>query len=59
MVETQSPETYIGYSRAENFVSPGGAVKDEEPCLRSGRNPELDQWTSRGDWTTAKANTRR
>src|SRR6202008_2362718 len=23
-----SPETYIGYERAENFVSPGGAVPD-------------------------------
>src|SRR5580692_10368369 len=25
----QSPETYIGYNRADNFVSPGGLVPDE------------------------------
>src|SRR5262249_21353273 len=24
----RSPETYVGYARAENFTSPGGAVKD-------------------------------
>ena len=26
--DAQSPETYVGYMRAENFVSPGGAVAD-------------------------------
>ena len=25
----QSPETYIGYQRAENFVSPGGFAQDQ------------------------------
>src|SRR5208283_4929310 len=28
MKDVQSPETYIGYDRAENFVSPGGSVHD-------------------------------
>ena len=25
--EVKSPETYIGYNRADNFVSPGGACR--------------------------------
>ena len=24
----QSPETYVGYERGENFISPGGVVRD-------------------------------
>lgn len=27
--DMQSPETYIGYERAENFASPGGAAEDK------------------------------
>lgn len=50
MTETQSPETYIGYSRAENFVSPGGAVKDRSHVYES-ETPKLDQWALTGDWT--------
>jgi cytochrome c biogenesis protein CcdA/thiol-disulfide isomerase/thioredoxin len=50
MIETQSPETYIGYSRAENFVSPGGAVKDQSHVY-STESPKLDQWSLAGDWT--------
>ena len=26
--EVKSPETYLGYSRAANFTSPGGAMRD-------------------------------
>ncbi len=50
MTETQSPETYIGYSRAANFVSPGGAVKDESHDYALA-TPKLDQWSLGGDWT--------
>ena len=46
MSEVRSPETYLGYERAENFVSPGGAVADVPhaytaavPRLMSGRSP--------------------
>ena len=28
MADVKSPETYIGYMRADNFASPGGAVSD-------------------------------
>ena len=53
MTETQSPETYIGYSRAENFVSPGGAVKDESHVYVT-EAPKLDQWSLGGDWTVGE-----
>jgi cytochrome c biogenesis protein CcdA/thiol-disulfide isomerase/thioredoxin len=50
LIETESPETYIGYGRAENFVSPGGAVKDQSH-LYAAETPKLDQWSLAGDWT--------
>jgi cytochrome c biogenesis protein CcdA/thiol-disulfide isomerase/thioredoxin len=50
MIETQSPETYIGYSRAENFISPGGAVKDASHVYAT-EAARLDQWSLGGDWT--------
>jgi hypothetical protein len=50
MSESQSPETYIGYARAENFVSPGGAVKDDSHVYAT-EAPKLDQWSLAGDWT--------
>ena len=31
-----SPETYVGYGRAEHFVSPGGAVQDRRHSYTSG-----------------------
>ena len=53
MTETRSPETYIGYSRAKNFVSPGGAVKDVSH-LYSTEAPRVDQWSLGGDWTVGE-----
>jgi cytochrome c biogenesis protein CcdA/thiol-disulfide isomerase/thioredoxin len=53
MTETQSPETYIGYSRAENFISPGGVVKDESHIYAT-ETPRLDQWSLGGDWTVGE-----
>ena len=50
MIESQSPETYIGYSRAENFVSAGGAAKDKSRVYVA-ETPKLDQWALCGDWT--------
>jgi cytochrome c biogenesis protein CcdA/thiol-disulfide isomerase/thioredoxin len=48
--DVQSPETYIGYDRAEEFVSPGGAVKDSSHVYAAGM-PKLNQWGLSGDWT--------
>ena len=46
----RSPETYIGYERAENFVSPGGAVRDKPHTYTEG-SPRLNEWGLLGDWT--------
>ncbi len=48
--DVRSPETYVGYSRAENFVSPGGAVEDAHHAYASGA-PRLNEWGLSGDWT--------
>jgi cytochrome c biogenesis protein CcdA/thiol-disulfide isomerase/thioredoxin len=44
-----SPETYIGYTRAENFVSPGGVVNDA-PHVYSLADLKLNDWGLAGDW---------
>jgi cytochrome c biogenesis protein CcdA/thiol-disulfide isomerase/thioredoxin len=48
--DVKSPETYIGYSRADNFVSPGGIVEDESHDYAAAA-PQLNQWSLSGDWT--------
>ncbi len=51
----QSPETYIGYQRAENFVSPGGAAPDR-PHIYTEGSPGLNEWSLLGDWTVKAEN---
>jgi cytochrome c biogenesis protein CcdA/thiol-disulfide isomerase/thioredoxin len=46
----KSPETYIGYERAENFVSPGGSV-DDSPHVYMAGMPRLNEWGLAGKWT--------
>jgi cytochrome c biogenesis protein CcdA/thiol-disulfide isomerase/thioredoxin len=45
-----SPETYIGFDRAENFVSPGGQVQGESRHYEAGA-PRLNEWGLFGAWT--------
>jgi cytochrome c biogenesis protein CcdA/thiol-disulfide isomerase/thioredoxin len=51
-IESQSPETYVGYSRAQNFTSPGGVVQDKSHVYAT-VIPKLDQWSLSGDWTVS------
>jgi len=44
-----TPETYIGFSRAENFVSPGGFVRDAVQNYADG-DPRLNEWGLTGAW---------
>jgi cytochrome c biogenesis protein CcdA/thiol-disulfide isomerase/thioredoxin len=48
--DMQSPETYIGYDRADNFVSPGGVARDADQVYSPGA-PQLNEWGLAGDWT--------
>jgi thiol-disulfide isomerase/thioredoxin len=47
----RSPETYVGYGRAENFVSPGGFAHDEAKSYAAPGALELNQWALDGNWT--------
>ena len=53
--DVKSPETYIGYNRADNFVSPGGIVEDESHDYASAPL-QLNQWSLSGDWTVGAEN---
>jgi cytochrome c biogenesis protein CcdA/thiol-disulfide isomerase/thioredoxin len=53
--DVQSPETYIGFFRAQNFVSPGGAIGDQSHVYSAG-TPRLNEWGLNGDWTVAAQN---
>ena len=48
--DVKSPETYVGAERAENFVSPGGAVVGTPHTYEPGM-PRLNEWGLKGDWT--------
>jgi len=47
--ELRSPETYIGYWRAANFVSPGG-LKRDEARIYAGAPLALNDWSLEGNW---------
>ena len=55
--EVLSPEAYIGFERAENFVSPGGIVSDASHVYAAGE-PRLNEWGLVGDWTVTKQHAR-
>jgi cytochrome c biogenesis protein CcdA/thiol-disulfide isomerase/thioredoxin len=48
--DMQSPETYIGYERAENFVSPGGAAEDKVHTYTAPPQPAVNDWGLAGAW---------
>jgi cytochrome c biogenesis protein CcdA/thiol-disulfide isomerase/thioredoxin len=45
-----SPETYVGYERAANFVSPGGARDDQAHTYQAPPALALNQWALTGPW---------
>jgi cytochrome c biogenesis protein CcdA/thiol-disulfide isomerase/thioredoxin len=48
--DVQSPETYIGYARAENFASPGGLNQDDPQAYKTPDGLKLNQWALNGNW---------
>jgi cytochrome c biogenesis protein CcdA/thiol-disulfide isomerase/thioredoxin len=44
-----SPETYVGYYRADRFASPGGLLHDQ-PKSYAGASLDLNQWSLQGQW---------
>ncbi|MEJ8821279.1 cytochrome c biogenesis protein DipZ [Variovorax humicola] len=47
--DVKSPETYIGYERAENFAS-SGLVRDKAHAYATRPELKSGQWTLAGDW---------
>jgi len=45
-----SPETYVGYERAQNFSSPGGAIHDAAADYTVPATLGLNNWGLAGDW---------
>ncbi len=55
--EIGSPETYLGYARAERFTSPGGLLKDK-PKSYVPAPLELNQWSLQGSWLDGRQSAR-
>jgi thiol-disulfide isomerase/thioredoxin len=49
--DLRSPETYIGYSEARNFASPGGAKADAPSRYHTDPALRLNRWSLDGAWT--------
>jgi hypothetical protein len=47
----RSPETYLGYQRAENFASPDAARRGQPRTYRPATRLALNQWSLAGEWT--------
>jgi cytochrome c biogenesis protein CcdA/thiol-disulfide isomerase/thioredoxin len=50
-MQVRSPETYVGYGRAENFSSPGGFAHEAAKSYVAPGSLELNQWALDGNWT--------
>jgi cytochrome c biogenesis protein CcdA/thiol-disulfide isomerase/thioredoxin len=55
--EIGSPETYIGYARAERFVSPGGLLHDK-PKAYATAPLKLNDWALEGQWVDSRQSAR-
>ncbi|ARB28738.1 cytochrome c biogenesis protein DipZ [Pseudomonas tolaasii] len=50
MNEVQSPETYLGFQRAENFVTTGTLATDKVVNYPAAGKLALNNWTLEGSW---------
>ena len=48
--DVQSPETYVGYARAQSFASPGGLNQDDPQLYKTPAGLNLNQWAFGGRW---------
>lgn len=48
--DVQSPETYVGYMRSQNFVDDAGTVNDAAHDYAAA-TPKLNEWGLAGNWT--------
>jgi cytochrome c biogenesis protein CcdA/thiol-disulfide isomerase/thioredoxin len=57
IAELKSPETYIGYWRADRFVSPGGLLRDR-PKTYAAAPLKLNDWALEGRWINGEKSSR-
>jgi len=57
LAEVGSPETYIGYYRADRFASPGGLLHDQAKTYAAAPL-QLNQWSFDGPWMDARQSAR-
>jgi thiol-disulfide isomerase/thioredoxin len=50
----KSPETYIGYDRAQNFASRQAAAPDRRRAYAAPPRLALNQWALEGEWTIGR-----
>ena len=55
--DVRSPETYIGYARADRFVSPGGLLRDQSKTYALAPL-ELNDWALGGSWIDGRQSAR-
>ena len=53
----QSPETYIGYRRADRFVSPGGLIQNRQASYQAAAL-RLNDWALEGAWSVGQQSAR-
>lgn len=53
-VTLRSPETYLGYERAERFASPGRAALNEPHAYSTPSPLRLNDWALSGEWTIGR-----
>ncbi|HEY1266754.1 MAG TPA: redoxin domain-containing protein [Candidatus Binatia bacterium] len=51
--DVRSPETYVGYARAEKFASPERVARDTAKTYSVPPRPSLNQWGLGGSWNVA------
>ena len=49
--DVASPETYVGYDRADRFASPGVQARDQAKLYAEGDLGQLNAWSLKGRWT--------
>jgi thiol-disulfide isomerase/thioredoxin len=49
--DVQSPETYLGYAKATNFISASRTKRDRPTHYESAQRLSLNQWSLAGAWT--------
>jgi len=52
----RTPETYLGYARAEYFASPDGAAYDERRSYEFPERLGVSSWALAGEWTIGREN---